>query len=140
MFCKSNVNKTVYFFILLKYRKIITVKTVTLHKKLYFFIFFFFKKKKTGTNFILLSQLKNMVEQLKKAYLHRPIKILHFFRTRENSKVFSITSKYFSFRNNFLKPPASRVAHITRDFFRHYSFSYYSSMQHRSACFLIITK
>ena len=35
MFCNSNENKTVYFFFLvsLKYREIITVKTVTLYKK-----------------------------------------------------------------------------------------------------------
>ena len=39
-----------------------------------------------------------------------------FSYTRENSKMFYITSKYFSFFNN--KPPASRVAHITRDFLR----------------------
>ena len=37
-----------------------------------------------------------------------------FCHTRENSKVFNITSKYFSFFNN--KPPASWVAHTTRDF------------------------
>ena len=57
----------------------------------------------------------------KKTYLHRPIN-----RTRENSKMFNITSKYFSFFNN--KPPASWVAHITRDFLICYSCSYYSSM------------
>ena len=39
MFHKSNVNKTVQFFLaLLKYREVITVKTITLHKKLIFFI------------------------------------------------------------------------------------------------------
>ena len=39
MFYKSNVNKTVQFFLVsLKYREIITVETQTLYKKLYFFI------------------------------------------------------------------------------------------------------
>ena len=38
MFCKSNVNKTVSFFLfLLKYRDITTFKTLTRHKKPYFF-------------------------------------------------------------------------------------------------------
>ena len=49
-----------------------------------------------------------------------------FSHTHENSKIFNITSKYFSFFNN--KPPASWVAHITRDFLTCYSTSYYSSM------------
>ena len=59
-----------------------------------------------------------MVGQFKKAYLHS--------HTRENSKMFNITLKYFRFFNN--KPPASRVAHITRDFLTCYSCSYYNSM------------
>ena len=38
MFRKSNVNKTDYFFLVsLKYREMITAKTVTLYKKLLFF-------------------------------------------------------------------------------------------------------
>ena len=49
-----------------------------------------------------------------------------FYHTRENSKMFNITSKYFSFFNN--KPPASWVAHITRDFLTCYSSSYFSPM------------
>ena len=49
-----------------------------------------------------------------------------FSHTRENSKMCSITSKYFSFLNN--KSPASRVAHITRDFLTCYYCSYYTSM------------
>ena len=53
-----------------------------------------------------------------------------FSYTRENSKMFYITSKYFSFFNN--KPPASWVAHITRDFLTCYSCSYYSSMVYPS--------
>ena len=40
--------------------------------------------------------------------------------------MFNITSKYFSFFNN--KPPASWIAHITRDFLTCYSCWYYSSM------------
>ena len=66
-----------------------------------------------------------MVGQFKKTYLHGPIKILHF-HTRENSKMFHTTSKYFSFFNN--KPPASWVVHIPKDFLTGYSCSYYSSM------------
>ena len=49
-----------------------------------------------------------------------------FSHTRENSKMFSITSKYFSFLNN--KSPASRAVHITRDFLTCYSCLYYTSM------------
>ena len=49
-----------------------------------------------------------------------------FSHTRENSKMFSITSKYFSFFNN--KPPASWVVHITRDFLTCYSCSYCNFM------------
>ena len=49
-----------------------------------------------------------------------------FSQTRENSKMFNITSKYFSLFNN--KPPESWVVHITRDFFTCYSCLYYSSM------------
>ena len=40
--------------------------------------------------------------------------------------MFNITSKYFRFFN--IKPPASWVAHITRDFLTFHSCSYYSSM------------
>ena len=62
----------------LRYREIITFKTVTLYKKLYFFIKNLKKQdKEAGSNFILLCQSRNMVGQLKKAYLHRPIKIQH---------------------------------------------------------------
>ena len=49
-----------------------------------------------------------------------------FPHTRENSKMFALNSKYFSFFNN--KPPASGVVHITRNFLTRYSCSYYSSM------------
>ena len=41
-------------------------------------------------------------------------------------KIFNITSKYFSIFNN--RPPASWVAHITKDFLRFYSCSYYKSL------------
>ena len=40
--------------------------------------------------------------------------------------MFNITAKYFSIFNN--KPPASWVAHVTRDFLTCYSCSCYSSM------------
>ena len=47
MFCKSNVNQTVYFFlVLLKYGEIIRVKTVTLYTKLFFFFIKSLKSKK----------------------------------------------------------------------------------------------
>ena len=49
-----------------------------------------------------------------------------FSQTRENSKMFNITSKYFSFFNN--KPPATWVGHIARDFLTCYSCLYYSFM------------
>ena len=42
-----------------------------------------------------------------------------FSHTREYSKMFNITSKYFKFFNN--KPPASLVTLITRVFFACYS-------------------
>ena len=51
-----------------------------------------------------------------------------FSHTRENSKMFNITSKCFSFFNN--KPPA-------RDFLTCYSCSYYSSM-HQSTTIDVI--
>ena len=81
MFAKSNVNKTVYFFLfLLKYREIITVKTVALYKRLYFFHEQPPKREKADTNFVLLCLSRNMVEQFKKDYLYRPIKILQFLK------------------------------------------------------------
>ena len=49
-----------------------------------------------------------------------------FSYTRKNSKMFNITSKYFSFVDN--KPPASWFVHIARDFLKSYSCLYYSSM------------
>ena len=51
-----------------------------------------------------------------------------FSHTRENSKMFNISSKYFSFFNN--KPPTSWIPHITRHFLTCYSCSYYSSMKY----------
>ena len=46
-----------------------------------------------------------MVGQFKKTYFHRPIKDSTISHTRENSKMFNIASKYFSFFNN--APPVS---------------------------------
>ena len=46
MFCKSNVNKTVYFLVSLKYIDIITVKTVTLYIRNFIFFIKNFKSKK----------------------------------------------------------------------------------------------
>ena len=60
--------------------------TVTLYKKLYFFSLKVLKaRKKAGNNFILLCESRNMVGQFKKAYLDRPIKILHFLTTPSRS-------------------------------------------------------
>ena len=56
-----------------------TVQIVTLYKKLYFFHYKSQKQEKeTDNKFFLLCQSRYMVGQLKKAYFHRPIKILHF--------------------------------------------------------------
>ena len=52
--------------------------------------------------------------------------------TRENSKIFNTTSKYFSNFNN--KPLASWVAHIAKDFLTCYSCSYYSSILEEIFC------
>ena len=46
MFRKSNVNKTVYFLVSLKYIDIITVKTVTLYIRNFIFFIENFKSKK----------------------------------------------------------------------------------------------
>ena len=50
-----------------------------------------------------------------------------FSHTHENSKIFNITSKYFSFFNN--TPPAWWVAHITRRFLTCYPCLYYSFLE-----------
>ena len=67
MFGKSNVNKTVYFFLVSsKYSEIIMVKTVTLYTKKNFFSLKVLKvKKEAGTKFVLLCQSRNMVGQFK---------------------------------------------------------------------------
>ena len=54
--------------------------------------------------------------------------------TWENSKMFNIAPKYFSIFNN--KPPASWVAHITRNFLSCYSYSYYRSMNSLNIYFI----
>ena len=63
----------------------ITIKTVTPCQKLYFQSKILKAKKKarklekeTDTNFVLLCQSKNIFGLFKKAYLHRPIRILDF--------------------------------------------------------------
>ena len=53
-----------------------------------------------------------------------------FSQTSGNSKMYNITSKYFSFFNN--KPLACWVVHIARDFLTCYSSSYYSPMVKRN--------
>ena len=66
------------FFSFLKYREIITVKSLTS------------KKKKLGTNFVLIAETNQD---------------FIFAHTRENSKMFNIISECFIFFNK--KPPAS---------------------------------
>ena len=59
---------------------IVCLKTVTLYKKLSFFSLKVLKaRKEAGNNFALLCESRKMADQLKKAYLHRSFKILHFF-------------------------------------------------------------
>ena len=50
-----------------------------------------------------------------------------FFQIYENSRMFHLTSKYFSFFNS--KPPARWVAHITRDFLTVFSFFFVFSIR-----------
>ena len=64
---------------------------------------------------------RNMIGWFIKTSVHKPIKIIQFL-----SKMFNITSKYFSVFNS--KSLASWVAHITMDFLTCYSCSYYNSM------------
>ena len=85
MFCMSTINICFIFFVSLKYIEIITVKIVTL----YFFMKSLKNKKEVGINFVLLCQSKNMVGQFKKAYLHRPIIILHFLTPARIRKYFT---------------------------------------------------
>ena len=66
-----------------------------------------------------MSRSTNVIGWFIKTSVHKPIKILQFL-----SKMFNITSKYFSVFNN--KSPASWVAHITMDFLTCYSCSHYS--------------
>ena len=64
---------------MLRYIETVTVKTVKRRTKLYLFHEKSKKQEKeASTNFFLLCQLRNMVEQFKKTPLHRPKKILQF--------------------------------------------------------------
>ena len=47
------------------------------------------QEKEANTNFFLLCQPRNMVGQLKKVYLDRPIKILHFGTPAKFQKYFT---------------------------------------------------
>ena len=112
---------------MLKYREVITVKTVALDKNLYFFIKSLKsrKKKLALTSFYYFSQETRLDNS--KSLFALTSQDSTFSHTCENSKMFTITSKYFIFFNN--KPPASWVAYITRDFLTSYSRSYYSQKQ-----------
>ena len=98
------------FLVSLKFREIITVKSLKSKKKKLALTFFYYVTRK-----IWLGNSKKLF-----------CKDQSFSLTRENSKIFNITSKYFSFFNN--KPPASWVAHITSDFLTCCPCSYYSFM------------
>ena len=78
------------------------------------------QEKEAGTNFVLLCHSKIWLGNSKETNQDST-----FSHSPENSKMFNITSKFFSFFNN--KPPASWFAHITRDFLTCYSCSYYGS-------------
>ena len=61
-----------------------TVKTATLCKKLFFFFQSLkIKKKEAGTEFILISQWRNMIQQFMKPHLVRLIMILHSGRIQK---------------------------------------------------------
>ena len=93
------------YLVSLKYRETLTVETVKFYKKLYFFHEKSFKKKKTGTNFTLLCQSTNLVGQVKKAYVHRNIKILHFLRHATIQKFLTELQNIFIFLAiNHLQP------------------------------------
>ena len=76
--------------------------------------------------------------EIQKSLFPQTNQVFIFSYTRENSKMFNITSTYFSFFNN--KPPVSWVVHITRDFLTCYSCSYYSSMVTRLCTLHIVNR
>ena len=55
------------------------------------------QEKEAGTNFVLLCQLKNMVGQFKNAYLHRPIRVLHFLAPARIQKCLTLLPNIFAF-------------------------------------------
>ena len=120
MFCKSNINKTAWFLlVLLKYGEVITVKSLKS------------KRKK-----IMLVEKYGWAVQ--KSLFAETNQNSTFSHACENSKMFSITSKYFSFFNN--KHPVSWVARITRDSLTCYFYSYYISMLLHASIINIIAK
>ena len=90
------------------------------------------KKKLALTLFYCLDQ---------ETWLDDSWKLIQFYNFLHvgNSKMFNITSKYFSIFSN--KPPANWVAPITKDFHTCYSSSYYSSMPLFShSCYFLFKK
>ena len=71
-----------------------------------------------------MSHSRNMIGWFMKTYLIDQSRLYNFLQW-ENSKIFNITSKYYSIFNN--KPPANWVAQATRDFLLCYSCLYHSS-------------
>ena len=111
----------------MRYRETITVKTVTLYKKLHFFIKSLKSKKKklalTSSYYvsreIWLGNSKNLI----------CIDQSRFYIFLHSRDFKNIVSNFFSFFNN--KPPVIWIAHVTRDFLTYYSCLHYSSMPKR---------
>ena len=80
-------------------------------------------RKRRWHYFILLCQSRNVVGQAQKSLFAKTNQVSTFSHTHENSKIFKITSKYFTFSNN-KQPPASWDLHIARDFLACYFCSY----------------
>ena len=91
-------------------------------------IFYRKQEKEIGINFVLFSQSRNMIGRFMKTFSHQ----------REKSKIFSISSKYFSIFNNIL--PASNITHMTRKFLACYSCSYYSFRLKVLTCMQLSTR
>ena len=117
VFCNSSANKAAYSLFSFMYREITTVET------LFFSLKVLKAKKKLALTLFYYVFQEIWLGNLKKLIC---INQSTFSYNRENSKMFNITSKYFSIFSN--KSPASWVAHITRKLFTFYSCSYYSSI------------
>ena len=111
--------------VLLKYREIIMIKAVELYKKL-FSLKVWKAKKRIWYQLRFIMSVENYVWAIQKSLVAWTNQGSTFSYTRQNSKMFNITSKYFSLFNN--NPPAGWATHIARNFLTCYSCSYYSYM------------